>query len=57
MGRTVAGVPVSVPRGRVVVAEPVPSEILLLGAAAQLSATKLMTNMARTAVALDLTDR
>jgi len=57
MGRTVAGVPVSVPRGRVVVAEPVPSEILLLGAAAQLSATKLMTNMARTAVALDLTCR
>ena len=55
MGRTAAGVPVSVPRGGVVVAEPVPAETLLLGAAAQLSATKLMTHMASRAVALDRT--
>ena len=57
MGRTVAGVPVSVPEGGVVVADPVPAETLLLGAAAQLSATKLMTTTARRAVAFDLTDR
>ena len=41
----------------VVVADPVPAETLLLGAAAQLSATKLMTTTARRAVAFDLTDR
>ena len=57
MGRTAAGVPVSVPRGGVVVAEPVPAETLLLGAAAQLSATKLMTHMASRAVALNRTGR
>jgi hypothetical protein len=41
----------------VVVADPVPAEVLLLGAAAQLSATKLMASTARRAMAFDLTDR